>query len=109
MKTTELETKSAGYYAFAAARDARMRNIVESSHYSDKQKITADRMALALELVYWAKGIHINYRKKFIAVKVDRAQVKDRTSLKLLEADYETLGYKKSASPQGITYHIPKA
>lgn len=109
MKTTELDTKSAGYYAFAAARDARMRNIVESSHYSEKQKIAADRMALALELVYWAKGIHINYRKKFIAVKVDKAQVKDRTNLNYLEAEYEALGYKKSASPQGITYHIPKA
>ena len=108
MKTTELETKSAGYYAFAAARDARMRNIIESSHYSEKQKISADRMSLALELVYYAKAIHINYRKKFIAVKVDKAQVKDRTSLKLLEADYEALGYKKSASAQGITYHIPK-
>jgi len=109
MKTNELDTKSAGYYAFAAARDARMRNIIESSHYSEKQKISADRMALALELVYQAKGIYINYRKKFIAVKVDRAYVKDRNNLNLLEADYEALGYKKSASPQGITYHIPKA
>ena len=109
MKTNELDTKSAGYYAFAAARDARMRNIIESSHYSEKQKISADRMALALEFVYQAKGIYINYRKKFIAVKVDRAYVKDRNNLNLLEADYEALGYKKSASPQGITYHIPKA
>lgn len=108
MKQAELETKSAGYFAFAAARDARMRNIVESSHYSEKQKILADRMALALELVYHARAIHINYRKKFIAVKVDRAYVKDRETLALLESDYEALGYKKAASPQGITYRIPK-
>ena len=109
MKTNELETKSAGYYAFAAARDARMRNIVESSHYSEKQKISAERMALALELVYWAKGVHINYRKKFIAVKVDRAYVKNRENLNYLEAEYDALGYKKAATPQGITYRIPKA
>lgn len=109
MNQKDLETKSAGYYAFAAARNARMRNIIESSHYSEKQKILADRMALALELVYWAKGIHINYRKKFIAVKVDRAQVKDRTNLQLLEDQYEASGYKKAASPQGVTYRIPKA
>lgn len=108
MKQTDLETKSAGYYAFAAARDARMRNIVESSHYSEKQKIAADRMALALELVYYAKGIYINYRKKFIAVKVDRAYVKNRENLQFLEAEYEALGYKKASSAQGITYHIPK-
>lgn len=109
MKHKDLETKSAGYYAFAAARDARMRNLVEASHYSEKQKISADRMALALELVYHARAIHINYRKKFIAVKVDRAYVKDRETLNLLESDYESLGYKKVSSPQGITYHIPKA
>jgi len=108
MKTNELDTKSAGYYAFAAARDARMRNIVESSHYSEKQKIAAEGMALALELVYKAKGIYINYRKKFIAVKVDHAYVRDRANLASLEAYYEALGYTKSASAQGITYHIPK-
>jgi hypothetical protein len=108
MKQTELETKSAGSYAYAAARDARMRNIVESSHYSEKQKIAADRMALALELVYHARAIHINYRKKFISVKVDRAYVKNRENLQYLEAEYETLGYKKSSSPQGVIYRIPK-
>jgi len=109
MNQTDLETKSAGSYAYAAARDARMRNIVESSHYSEQQKIAADRMALALELVYYARAIHINYRKKFIAVKVDRAYVKNRENLQYLEAEYEALGYKKASSPQGVTYRIPKA
>ena len=108
MQEKELSNKSAGYYAYAAARDARMRNLVESSHYSEQQKILADRMALALELVYWAKGIHINYRKKFIAVKVDRAQVRDRQNLQLLEAEYTLKGYNKISTAQGVTYHIPK-
>ena len=108
MKERELESKSAGYFAFAAARDARMRNIAKSSHYSEKQKILADRMALALELVYSSKGIHINYRDKFIAVKVDQARVKDRTNLKFLEEEYAELGYVKSVTNQGVIYRIPK-
>ena len=109
MQSTELETKSAGFYAYAAMRDARMRNLVNSSHYSQKQKTAADRMALALELVYWAKGIYINYRENFIAIKLDRAQVKDRKNLQLLEAEYTGLGYKKVVTNQGVTYRIPKA
>ena len=76
---------------------------------SQKQKTAADRMALALELVYWAKGIYINYRENFIAVKIDKAQVKDRKNLQLLEAEYTGLGYKKVVTNQGVTYRIPKA
>jgi hypothetical protein len=110
MKQTELENKSAGYYAFAAARDARMRNIAGASHYSEKQKIEAGRVKMALELVYWAKAIYEpNYREKFISIKVDRAQVKDRENLEYLEAEWMSKGYTKKSTPQGIIYRIPKA
>lgn len=109
MKERELETKSAGYFAFAAARDARMRAIAGWSKYSEKQKIEAERVKLALELVYGARGIYANPRNKFISVKVDKPWVKDRINLQLLEKDWEAKGYTKTSTAQGITYHIPKA
>ncbi len=108
MKAQELETKSAGYYAYAAARDASMRAIAMWSHYTDRERVRAERMKLGLEMVYNAKGIHINPRGKFIAVKVDQPQVRDRKTLALLEKDYELLGITKVLTEQGVTYRIPK-
>ena len=108
MKTSELETRSAGYYAAAAAINAQFRSNCEASNYSDKEKIIAERMKLGLELCYYNRNIHINYRKKFIAVKIDKPKVKDRKNLSLLENDYESAGYVKKATAQGIIYRIPK-
>ncbi len=108
MEAQELETKSAGYYAYAAARDASMRAIAMWSHYTDKERVRAERMKLGLEMVYNAKGIHINPRGKFIAVKVDQPQVRDRKMLALLEKDYELLAITKVVTEQGVTYRIPK-
>jgi hypothetical protein len=108
MKAQELESKSAGYYAYAAARDASMRAIAMWSHYTDRERVRAERMKLGLEMVYNAKGIHINPRGKFIAIKVDQPQVRDRKTLALLEKDYELLSITKVVTEQGVTYRIPK-
>jgi hypothetical protein len=108
MKAQELETKSAGYYAYAAARDASMRAVAMWSHYTNQERVRAERMKLGLEMVYHAKAIYINPRGKFIAIKVDQPQVRDRKNLALLEKDYELLSITKVLTEQGITYRIPK-
>ena len=108
MKAQELETKSAGYYAYAAARDASMRAVAMWSHYTDRERVRAERIKIGLEMVYNAKGVHINPRGKFIAIKVDQARVRDRKMLALLEKDYELLSITKVVTKQGITYRIPK-
>ena len=106
MFITETEHKSAGRFAWVAARDARMRSVVNSSLFSDKEKLKAERAKLALEMCYYAKEVHIEYRKKFISVKVDGAQVRDRKGLALLEMCYQNEGYEKCITKQGITYRI---
>jgi hypothetical protein len=108
MKEKELDTQSAGYYAYAAARDARMRATAMWSHYTDAERTRAERMKLGLELCYSAKGIYINPRNKFIAIKVDKPSVKDRKNLALLEQDYEAQGITKVLTNQGVTYRIAK-
>lgn len=108
MKSKELETRDAGYYAWAAARDAQFKSACESQNYSQNQKIAAERMKLALELCYFNTEIYITYRKKFITIKVNKGQVRDRRNLSLLEKDYESAGYSKIESPQGVSYRIPK-
>jgi hypothetical protein len=108
MKAQELETKSAGYYAYAAARDASMRAVAMWSHYTNRQRVRAERMKLGLEQVY-SGMVYVNPRGKFIAVKVDQPRVRDRKMLALLEQDYVLEGITKVVTEQGITYRIPKA
>jgi hypothetical protein len=64
-------------------------------------------MRLVLEIVYTAKDIYINYRQRFIAVKVDGARVADKTSLSELEAEWALEGITKAVTDQGVVYRIP--
>lgn len=109
MNTTKLDTQDAGQFKWWAARDARMKSIANASHYSDKQKVQAERMKLALEMVYSAKGIYVSFRKTGITVKVDACWVKDPKNLRALEAEWSAAGVKKRESAQGVNYNIPKA
>jgi len=90
-----------------AAQDARMRNLANKSHYSEKTHIRVERMIMALGLCYNARGIHEAFGKNGISIKVDRpTSVRDRANLKLLEADWAQLGVIKKTSPQGIIYRF---
>jgi hypothetical protein len=106
MRTTETEHKSAGNFAWFAAKNARMNSLVNASLYTDAQKLKAERAKLALELCYYAKEVHIEFRKTFISVKVEGAQVKDKKNLALLEMCYGNEGIEKAKTKQGVTYRI---
>ena len=108
MSEFEKETnyKSAGKWAWFAERDARMRSAVNSSLFSDSQKLRAERVKLALELVYNSDFIKIEFRKKFISVKVQKPRVKDKKGLQLLDMCYKNEGYTKVLTAQGFTYRI---
>lgn len=108
MQERELETRNAGFYAYAAARDARMRAAAMWSHYTEAERVRAERMKLALELCYSAKRFFINPRGKFITIKVENPRVVDRRNLDLLEDDYELEGITKVATAQAVIYRIPK-
>ena len=108
MKATELDTK-ASPYAWIAARDAAIKSYAASTLYTEAQKVRAERMKLGLEMVYAVRAAFVTYRKKFVAIKLDQARVRDRATLKLLEKDYETYGdVTKVVTDQGITYRIAR-
>jgi hypothetical protein len=108
MQERELETKNAGYFAYAAARDAAQKSYAASTHYTEKQKIVAERMKLVLEMMYSARAFHINFRDRFVAIKLDRPTVRDRKNLALMETEWAAAGVVKRATAQGIIYRIPK-
>ena len=102
----DTEYKNAGNFAWFAARDASMKSAVNASLYSDSQKLKAERVKLALELVYSCEEVTITNCKKWIRVKVHKATVKDRKNLRLLETDWTAQGFTKVYTNQGIIYHV---
>ena len=109
MNETETKHKSAGQFAWFAERDARMRSAVNSSLFTEAQKLRAERVKLGLEMVFNAEKIYIEFRKKFISVKVDKPTLKDRKGLALLEMCYQNEGFEKCKTAQGFTYRLFKA
>jgi hypothetical protein len=107
MLTKDLDTKEASN-AFFAARDARMRNYALGSTYSERERLRAEQVKLGLECVYRVTEVHINYRQKFIAVKLTNAIVRDRASVADLEAFYASQGIVKRKTAQGTIYRIPR-
>lgn len=107
MKTAVLNTPEAPN-KWWAARDARIRNYVNSTHYTEHQRIAAERMKMVLELVYAAKAVYIAYGKTGISLKVDGAQVLDRKELSLMEEGWSIAGFVKKVSPQGVIYRLAK-
>jgi hypothetical protein len=108
MQTKDIETKAAPNKAWAFV-DARMKNTVNASRIPHSEKIRAERMKLALELVYHAKDIYISYGKKGISVKVDQPEVSDHKNLNLLEGDWSKVGVTKKRSEQGVIYRFKLA
>lgn len=107
MKQSELDTRSS-YNRFWAKKDINLKNSVEKSNYSSAQRTLAERIRQGLMLCYSNSGVFINYRKKFIAVKVNHGRVRDRFILSMLEHEYQQNGITKAVTGQGVIYRIPK-
>lgn len=106
MQQVETEYKSAGHFAWFAAKDARQKSLANKTRFSNIQLAKADRVSLALELVYYCEKVTIDYCKKWIRVKVHKAQIKDKKSLALLETDWGNQGIVKVITDQGIIYRV---
>jgi hypothetical protein len=105
MKVQVLDTKEAPV-KWWAAQDARQRNLNNKSQYPAKVQARVERMKLALEMVYRARGIYDSYGKKGISLKVDGPSIVDPKNLTLLEQEWAALGVTKKASAQGFIYRF---
>jgi hypothetical protein len=103
----ELDTKDAGSYAYAAARDAQRQNSNNKSTYSQDQIRKALSVRDLLDSAYTYTNLYINYRKKFIAVKAEGARARDAMAKQVVEL-FETNGYLVAQSPQGLIVRIVK-
>ena len=103
----ELETKDAGNYAYAAARDAQRRNTNNKSSYTQDEIRRALTVRDLLDSAFSYSNLYINYRKTFISVKAEGARARDRMAREVVTL-FESNGYAVAQSPQGLIVRIVK-
>jgi len=110
MKSLTLNTEEASTKAFArfAVLDERRRSSDAKTFYSQAQLTSALRVSDLLDYAYNYKNKYINYRKTFIAIKLDNPRVLDKAMLDAVEELFAEQGYTKAVSPQGIIYRMPR-
>jgi hypothetical protein len=110
MRTVVLKTDEAQTFnKWAALQDRKMRNTVNSSLFTDNQKLRLERMKIALGLVVKGMVYDISYGKRGAGVKLqDGYQVVDSVNLALLEQDWEKDGIFRKVTAQGTTYYMPR-
>ena len=103
----ELDTKQAGRFALAAVLDAQRRNTNNKSLYSQDQIRKALSVRDLLDYAFSYTSLYINYRQKFISIKVEGARARDAMAKKVI-ALFETQGYGVVSTQQGIIVRVDK-
>lgn len=91
-----------------AALNAYYRNREMACTYTREQQCLAQRALDILDCAYAYAQSYINYRKKFIAVKLEGALKRDKTMAAQAVSILEGKGYEVVATPQGIVVRIPR-
>jgi hypothetical protein len=94
--------------AFAAKADIEQKNYENESLYSTSRKAQAERFAAAVREAYPLSTVYVNYRQKFIAVKVDRPLVTDRNRVQVAAIDTYAFAqkYQKVKTLNAVIYRI---
>lgn len=91
-----------------AAMNAHFRNREMAGTYTLQQQCLAQRTLDLLDMAYAYANSYINYRKKFIAVKIEGAIKRDRKMAAEAMSILAERGYQVVKSAQGIVVRIPR-
>ncbi len=91
-----------------AAINAYFRNRELACTYTREQQCLAQRALDLLDTAYAYAESYINYRKKFIAVKIEGAIKRDRRLAAEAVSILEGKGYEVVSTPQGMVVRIPR-
>ena len=106
MQEKELNTVSAGVYAHGAAINAEYHNRMNAATYTSGQRSQAQSVIDIVDLAYKYDATYVNFRKTFIAVKIEGAMVRDRKLARQVDEILTEKGYTKAVTPQGIVVRI---
>ena len=104
----QLRYRDAEDNARGAALNAYYRNRDMACTYTREQQCLAQRALDILDCAYAYAQSYINYRKKFIAVKLEGALRRDRARAQEAVSILESKGYEVVLTPQGIVVRIPR-
>ena len=90
----------------AANADARNKEMIQ--YYDEKQISHAKAISNMLDLAYDYTAKYVNYRKKFIAVKLAGAKVKNRAVKETLDTMLDYQGITKAITKQGMIVRIKR-
>lgn len=108
MKEKELETRGAGNYAWAAAKDADRYSDECRMLYTGAQRARAETFMDLIKWAYGADTFYLTYRKGFVSIKLTAPIVRERKYAREIDAICEERGYEKVRTQQGLTFRIPR-
>lgn len=91
-----------------AALNAYYRNREMACTYTREQQCLAQRALDLLDTAFAYARSYINYRKQFMAVKIEGAVKRDRKMAREAVSILEARGYTVVTTPQGIVVRIPR-
>lgn len=102
----ELNTQAAGKFAWAAAKDAHRYSDECRMIYTSAQRARAETFRDLVEMAYTNVRAEPTYRKKFVVIKVEHGQVRDRRAAREIDLIVAERGYQKTYTPQGFNFRI---
>jgi hypothetical protein len=103
-----LQTLDADSNKRGAALNAYFRNREMACTYTREQQCLAQRALDILDTAYAYAESYINYRKKFIAVKIAAPIARNKTMSRQAVEILEEKGYDVVSTAQGIVVRIPR-
>lgn len=91
-----------------AALNAHFRNREMACTYTREQQCLAQRALDILDTAYAYAESYINYRKKFISVKIEGAIRRDRQLAAQAQEIFQERGYEVVSTAQGMVVRIPR-
>ena len=102
-----MDTVDAKHNARGAAINARITSDMNRTRFTSNERARAETFADVLSIAY-AGGIHINFRKTMITIKVMGGMIMDKLAAKQVLQICAERGYKVRTSAQGINFNIKK-
>lgn len=106
LQEKELNTRSAGNFAWAAAKDAERYSDECRVRYTPKDRARAETFRDLVEMAYTNVRAEPTYRKTFIVIKVENGQVRDRKWAREIDAICVERNYDKTRTAQGFNFRI---
>lgn len=108
LKEKELKTQAAGFFAWAASKDATRYSDDCRQLYTSAQRARAETFMDIVRMGYTNVRVEPTYRKKFVVVKVENGIVRDRSVAREIDAICEERGYEKVRTAQALSFRLPR-